>query len=314
MSESESLIVPFQVEGRDIRGRVVRLGAVVDEILEKHQYPDGVATLLAHALTLAAMLGSSLKFDGKMTLQAKGDGPVTSIVADFSTPGDLRGWVGFDQDGYEKAVAGGIEHGREVPQLMGGGYLAFTIDQGADMERYQGIVPLEGGTLADCARKYFENSEQLPTAIKLSAGKVGDEWCAGGIMVQRLAASGKDERAAVSAAIEHEAEIEEHWREATVLMATTRDEELLSPEISIEDLLFRLYHENGVRVFKATPLGVLCQCTRDHIASVLGQFDDTELDDMVVDGKIIVTCEFCNKDFDFAPGAHSSNPGQASAI
>ncbi|MDA0338340.1 MAG: Hsp33 family molecular chaperone [Proteobacteria bacterium] len=289
---SDDLVLPFQITNRNVRGRVIRLGSVVDEILGRHDYPDGVASLLARALTLAAMLGQSLKFDGKMTLQAKGDGAVTMIVADYATPGELRGWAKFDKDKYAAAVEQGLDPSREVPQLLGGGYLAFTVDQGRDTERYQGIVGLEGGTLAECAQKYFDDSEQIPTAVKLAVSH-DDGWRAGGIMVQHLPPEGQpfgDKN-------------NEDWREAAILMASVHDDELTSKALTADQLLFRLFHETGVRVFDETPLDVLCQCTRDRVEGILGQFPRESLEEMVVDGEIVMTCEFCNKDFKFNPVA-----------
>ncbi|MBI1180294.1 MAG: Hsp33 family molecular chaperone [Alphaproteobacteria bacterium] len=289
---ADDLVVPFQIEGESVRGRVVRLGPVVAEILDRHDYPEGVASLLAHALTLTAMLGTSLKFEGKLTMQAKGDGAVRTIVADYRTPGELRGWVAFHQDEYDAAVAKGVDPGREVPQLLGGGYLAFTIDQGPDTERYQGIVGLEGGTLAECAQRYFESSEQLPSAVKLSAAKVDGAWRAGGIIVQHLASPGFQQEAQ-----------DEPWREAAILMASTQDAELTNPSVTPERLLFRLFHERGVRVFEPQPLGVFCQCSRERVENILDQFSAEEMADMVVDGKITVTCEFCNTTYEFDPPA-----------
>jgi molecular chaperone Hsp33 len=288
---SDDLIQPFQIDGRDVRGRVARLGPVVDEILTRHDYPEGVASLLAHALAMTALLGSSIKFEGKLTMQAKGDGAVRTIVVDYRTPGELRGWVAYDPALYETAVAKGVDPGREVPQLLGGGYLAFTIDQGPDTERYQGIVGLEGGTLAECAQKYFEDSEQLPSAVKLSAARVGGVWRAGGIMVQYVPGSGP----------RHTEEDDDSWREAAILMASTQDAELVDPSITPEQLLFRLFHEQGVRVFDPIPLAVFCQCSRERIEDVLAQFGAEEMAEMVVDGKIVVTCEFCSRVYEFDP-------------
>jgi molecular chaperone Hsp33 len=290
---ADDVIQPFQIEGEDVRGRVVRLGPLVDDILHRHAYPDGVASLLAHALAMTALLGSSIKFEGKLIMQAKGDGAVKTIVVDYKTPGEMRGWVAFDQERYDQAVARGVDPGREVPQLLGGGYLAFTIDQGPDTERYQGIVGLEGGTLAECAQKYFEDSEQLPSAVKLSAAQVGGKWRAGGIMLQHLASAGH----------QHDDEDDDSWRESAILMASTRDDELVSPDVSPTQLLFRLFHERGVRVFDPIPLAVFCQCSRERIEDVLAQFAGDDMSDMVVDGKIIVTCEFCSRVYEFDPPA-----------
>ena len=289
--------MPFQLEGAPARGRVVRMDDVVDEILSKHDYPDGIGQLLAHALMLVSILGNTIKFDGKLIMQAQGNGPVSSMVADYKTPGEVRGWVRFDPDAYEKAIADGFDAAREVPQLLGAGHLAFTIDQGPDTERYQGIVGLEGATLAECAQTYFDDSEQLPTIIKLAADRQEGKWRAGGIMLQHLANTGGNKSTTL------QDDDEDTWREGAILMASATNDELLADDISAEALLFRLFHERGVRVFDAVPVGVLCQCTRDHIGGVLAQFSDDDLGEMIVDGQIVVTCEFCNKDFLFDPPA-----------
>lgn len=293
----DDLILPFQIEGQDVRGRVVRLGPVVADILGKHDYPEGIGSLLAHALTLTALLGSSIKFEGKLTMQAKGDGAVKTIVVDYRTPGELRGWVAFDAELYAAAVERGVDPGREVPQLLGGGYLAFTIDQGPDTERYQGIVGLEGGTLAECAQRYLDDSEQLPSAVKLSAARVDGHWRAGGIMVQHLASAGRQHG---------DDDDDDTWREAAILMASTSDAELVAADVTSEQLLIRLYHERGVRVFETIPLNVFCQCSRERIEGVLSQFSAEEMADMVVNGKIEVTCEFCSTRYDFDPPAASA--------
>ena len=287
-----------QIEGRDVRGRLVRLAGVVDEIVTGHDYPEGVSTLLANALTLVALLGDALKFDGKLTLQAKGAGPVTTVVADYKTPGGLRGWAGFSNDDYAKAVGDGVDPAREVPQLMGAGHLALTIDQGPDMELYQGIVALEGATLAECAQKYFDDSEQLPTAIKLTAGREEGGWRTGGLMIQHLPSD--DGRAGESGS-------DDDWRTSAILMASARNDEMISTEISAEQVLFRLFHEDGVRVFDRVGLEVFCQCSRDKIGGVLDTFGPEELQDMVVDGAISVTCHFCNKSYVFDPPAAPAN-------
>lgn len=290
--QQDDTILPFQIEGRDVRGRLVRLASVVDEIVTGHDYPEGVSKLLANALTLVALLGDALKFDGKLTLQAKGEGSVGTIVADYRTPGGLRGWAGFSEDDYFEAVRDGVDPGREVPQLMGAGHLALTIDQGPDMELYQGIVALEGATLAECAQKYFDDSEQLPTAIKLAAEKEENGWRTGGLMIQHLPSD--DGRAEAR-------DSDDDWRTSAILMASARNDEMISTEISAEQVLFRLFHEDGVRVFDRVELEVFCQCSREKIGGVLDTFGLEELQDMVVDGAISVTCHFCNKSYVFDP-------------
>lgn len=298
-SQQDDTILPFRVEGCDVRGRMVRLSGVVDEILSNHGYPDGIATLLAHAVTLAALLGDALKFDGKLTVQAKGDGPVGTIVADYKTAdglragGALRGWADFDAEEYRKAVAGGIDAGREVQQLLGAGHFAFTIDRGEDMERYQGIVALEGATLAECAQKYFDESEQLPTAVKLSAEQSEQGWRAGGLMLQFLASSGPQ-----IPRIDDDTGADD-WRRCAVLMASARDDELISPSLGAEQLLYRLFHEDGVRVFDHDPLEVFCQCNRERISGLLDTFSREDIAEMVVGDSIEVTCRFCNKSYLF---------------
>ena len=290
--QQDDTILPFQIEGRDVRGRLVRLGSVVDEIITGHDYPEGVSELLANALTLVALLGDALKFDGKLTLQARGDGPVGTIVADYRTPGSLRGWAGFSEDDYVEAARDGPDPGREVPQLMGAGHLALTIDQGPDMELYQGIVALEGATLAECAQKYFDDSEQLPTAIKLVAENEEGGWRAGGLMIQHLpsddgCAEGNDS--------------DDDWRTSAILMASVGNDEMISTEISAEQVLYRLFYEYGVRVSDRVHLEVFCQCSRESIGGVLDVFGPEALQDMVVDGAISVTCHFCNKSYAFDP-------------
>jgi molecular chaperone Hsp33 len=290
----DDAVLPFQVEGRDVRGRVVRLNRVANEILNTHDYPEGISSLLAHALTLVSLLGDALKFDGKLTLQAKGEGPVTSIVADYRTPGELRGWVGYDEDAYRAAVSVGVDPAREVQQLLGSGYLALTIDQGPDTERYQGIVSLEGGTLAECAQTYFDDSEQIPTAVKLAASKGSEGWRAGGIMIQHLPHEAGRE-------VADDGDLEENWRECAVLMASTENSELVASDLPAEQLLFRLFHESGVRVFDQVPLDHFCQCSKEKVENVLRQFSPEELEEMKRDGKIVVTCQFCSREYRLDP-------------
>lgn len=297
---SDDLTLPFQIEQCDTRGRLVRLGPALDRLLSRHAYPEPVAQLVAEAVVLAATMATALKFDGTFTVQAKGDGPVSLLVADCRTPGHLRGYASFDAgrlDGLELGP-GGIES--IVPLLLGKGYLAFTIDpEGPDMERYQGIVELSGPTLAEAAHLYFAQSEQLNARIVLAAQHRRDaggrrRWRAGGLLLQQLplqpgGLTGEERGLA--------------WEKATALQATTSAGELTDPALPQNDLLYRLFHEDGVRVFDAAPLDNACTCSADKVRGILSTFSAEEIESMVVEGVISVTCQFCSAAYDFPAAA-----------
>jgi molecular chaperone Hsp33 len=298
----------FQIEGMNVRGRVVRLTDLVDRVLAAHAYPDSVSRIVGEAVALAALLGTSLKFEGTLTLQTRSDGPLRMIVADFMSPGILRACATFDRAAVEALGATPT-----FVDLVGKGSLAITIDPGGDMERYQGIVALEGEGLADGATSYFDNSEQIPTRIKLSVATLsarGDSrphWRAGGIVIQNLAALGGHEET------RPKSEGEEDWTRASMLFATVEPHELVDPQVEAERLLFRLYHEDGVRVFENQALEFGCRCSADRVASVLSQYRDEEVRDLVdSDGQISATCEFCSTVYRFAPeDVRNSQPAQA---
>lgn len=289
---------PFAIEGMDVRGRAVRTGTVVDQILSAHNYPEPVARILGDLLTLTALLGSMLKFDGIVTMQTKSGGPVPLMVADYEMKADgvgrLRGYADIDETKYAAYGKNPSFHG-----LIGSksGYLALTIDQGADMDRYQGIVDLTGETIAEVARNYFMNSEQTPTELRLRTDRdvVTGNWRAGGIMVQHLA-RGEEGRERIL-----DRDTEEQWNRASVLMHSVKEEELLDPQLDLDSLLYRLFNEDGVRVFDAASLAKGCRCDRARLLAVISQFSDDDVDHMTVDGKLSVNCQFCNKNFDFSP-------------
>jgi len=292
---TDDLLLPFQVEGAELRGRVVRLGPVADTILSRHDYPEPVSRLLGESLALCALLASALKFDGIFTLQVKGEGPLSTLVADFRTPGDLRGYAGFDEAAVAREMAEGDPSAGLVQRYLGKGYLAFTVDQGEHMERYQGIVELSGPSLSDCVHNYFVQSEQLQTSLRVAARRVrlagGDEsWRAGGIMLQRLPPSGN--------APDTET-LDETWARTTMLMGTASDRELTQADLEPRRLLFRLFHEDGVRVWDPQPVGDSCRCSREKVQHVLRSFPAAEIADMADDGRITVTCQFCNTAYDF---------------
>lgn len=298
-------VVPFQVEGLDVRGRAVQLGPLLNSILSRHEYPGPVARLLAEAIVLTALLGTSLKFDGKFTVQTKGDGPVDLLVADFSTPDSLRAYARYD----EEALAAAVEAGKtSPPDLLGHGVLAFTIDQGRGMQPYQGIVPMDGSSLEEIAGVYFRQSEQIPTKVRLGVaelfdrdadGKPRHNWRAGGLVAQFLPQAPErmrqpdlhggdgDER-------DFEFAHDDSWAEARTLVETIDTDELTDPRVAIERLLFRLFHERGVRVYAPHPVFDRCSCSRDKIKGVLSGFSAEEIEASEEDGEIAVTCEFCS--------------------
>jgi len=281
----DDLVAPFQIEGETVRGRLVRLGLAVDTILKAHAYPEAVANLLGEACALAGLVGSSLKFEGRLIIQAQGDGPVRYVVADYDTTGALRGYCRFDPEAVAEAAKGFIRPGAKT--LLGGGVFIMTVDQGADMDRYQGVTPIEGETLALCAEQYFAQSEQTPTRVRLAVGQAdageGPRWRAGGMLIQNIA---EDEARGSHA---------EAWTRTQAFFETIGEDELLDPTISAETLLFRLFHEDGVRVFEPKALQAFCRCSQTRIEGVLRSFGAEEQADMVEpDGKIRVTCEYCS--------------------
>lgn len=284
VSLNSDVLLPFQLGGGAVRGRVVRLGESVEAILAGHDYPAPVADLLAETLALAAVLAGSLKYDGIFTLQAQGDGAVNLVVADVTSGGDLRGYARFDADKLAKVEGGSVQ------ALMGKGVLAFTVDQGSYTDRYQGIVELDGATLADCAETYFRQSEQLDTKVRLAAGA----GMAAGMMIQRMPGS------VPGAPILTTHESEDYWHTATVLMATLSAAELLDAALAPGQLAFRLFHEQGLLAFDARPLRAKCRCSRDRIARTLRSFARTEVEALKDEsGKVEVTCEFCRTAYGF---------------
>ncbi len=300
----DDMVMPFRTEQSAARGRIVRLGAVVDAVLSGHGYPDCVSELLGEAVALTAMFGASLKFEGNFILQTETDGPVDLLVVDYRSPGELRGYARFDADKVEALQ----RNGDVAPgALLGHGHMAMTIDQGPEADRYQGVVPVEGNDLSEAAHTYFRQSEQLPTFVRVAVARhyrPGDEteggwtWRAGGLMVQQVTREGGLER------VDDEGEgllgeDDEDWNRVRILAATVEDHELLDPMLAPERLLYRLFHEETVRAYRASQLKVYCRCSRDRIEKLLSRFAEDDLADMVEDGQIIVTCEFCNRRYSF---------------
>ena len=292
---ADDLLLPFQAEQADVFGRLVKLGPVVDTILSRHAYPEPVSKLLGEAVALTALLGASLKSEGKLIVQATTDGPVDLLVADYQVPGRLRGYARFSAErlaGLDLATA-------RLSDLLGQGHFAMTIDRGAETERYQGVVPLEGESLTEAAETYFRQSEQLPTFIRLAVAKHyrgghsggGLTWRAGGLLVQKLTREGgRGGRPSIE---------EEDWVRARALAETVEDHELLDPLLAPDRLLYSLFHEEQVRAFPALKLETYCSCSRARVEELLRRFSKDDLEEMVVDGEVWVTCEFCNSRYRF---------------
>src|ERR1700753_2278824 len=303
----DDAVIPFEVNALDLRGRLTRMGPALDEILTKHDYPPAVGKLLGEAIVLTTLLGSSLKFDGRFILQTQTDGPVSFLIVDFQAPDRLRAYARFDA----KRLKEGLESGA----LLGKGHLAMTIDQGPDMSRYQGLVALDGGGLEEAAHEYFMRSEQIPTRVRIAVGEEfrGGEggkhrWRAGGILMQFLPKAPERARQpdldpgdAPEGHVPHTVAEDDAWVEGQSLISTVEDVELIDPDLSGERLLYRLFHERGVRVFKPLPLRAKCSCSRDAVSAMLASFAPNDRADMVKDGKVVVTCEFCSSVYEFTP-------------
>ena len=312
-TSADDTILPFKVAALDLRGRVVRFGPAIDTILSRHRYPAPVAKLLGEAIVLTVLLGSTLKFEGRFILQTQSDGPVRMLVIDYTTPGQVRGCARFDAARVAAAIAAGAADGGA---LLGRGHLAMTIDQGPDTARYQGIVALDGKGLEHAAHEYFLRSEQIPTRVRLAvaeelragAGGARHRWRAGGLLLQFLPQSPERARRGdldpgdVPEGMEiHVMPEDDAWVEGRALVASVEDIELLDPDTSAEQLLYRLFNERGVRVFRSRDLAAHCSCSRDRVESMLRSFSQDDRDHMVENGKITVTCEFCNSTYVFAP-------------
>ena len=298
-SNPDDIAASFQIDGQPVRGRIVRLGKdTVDPILRRHDYPEPVAALVGEAVALVALIGSAMKVTGRMILQAEGNGPVQFVVAEYRSAdaengkGGVRGYAKLDRDAFNTKFGDKPPHRANVRQLLGEGAFSMTLDQSDEMERYQGVTPLDGETLSDCAETYFLQSEQIPTRIVLAIAEayVGGEtpyWRAGAALLQRMADD--DARGGGEAA----------WEEALAKLETTGADELTDPGLTADRLLFRLFHEQGVRLAAPQDLDERCTCNVERLAAILSRFSAEELSDMrEPDGGIKARCEFCGRSYD----------------
>jgi len=314
-------VMPFAVEELDVRGRVIRLGGAIDTLLDRHDYPEPVSRLLAEMVALTLLLGTALKFDGRFIVQAQGDGPVGLLVVDFQTPDSVRAMAQFDDARLAEAINAGQT---EPAQLLGNGHLALTVDQGPHMNRYQGVVAMQGDSLEEMAQAYFRQSEQIPTLVRLAVAQTVDRgeggkarWRAGGFLAQYLPSdssrvpvrdlppgddpSGSD---AEASALRGPDDALDHWREAEALIGTIEAAELVDPQTGSDQLLFRLFHERGVRVFEAAPVRENCTCSVERVQTTVKAFGEDPDEGMIRNGALEVTCEFCSKVYRFDPKSY----------
>jgi molecular chaperone Hsp33 len=287
MSLASDFVQGFQLENAPIRGRLVRLGPVLDEILTRHAYPLPVAQLLAETVALTAALAAALKYEGVFTLQTRGDGPVRMMVADVSSDGKIRATAQFDAALVEQ-IAGA---GWTGVALLGKGHLAFTVDQGGDTERYQGLVELRGKNLSECVQYYFQQSEQLPTALMVGAEQQDGHWRAGALMVQKMPTAQKG--------IPANDDDADGWDHARAVTATCSLAELLGGDVTAPGLIYRLFHEFGVRVFDPTAFAFQCRCSRERVETVLKSMSWDDVQHMKIDGVVTATCDFCSTSYRF---------------
>ncbi|MEM8793813.1 MAG: Hsp33 family molecular chaperone HslO [Pseudomonadota bacterium] len=311
----DDTILPFQLDRAQMRGRVVRLDETLDRILEQHRYPPPVSALVAEAALLTALIGSTMKLRWRFSLQIRGEGDVHLIATDYfapeedGQPGKLRAYAGFDAK--EVALS------RKTPfELLGKGVFGVTIDQGPGTTPYQGITPLTGTTLGDCAEAYFAQSEQIATrfnTLSAHAQEPGEKmrWRAGGIMIQQLGEAGEsvladgpsgadglmtaDDVAAMGTG-------EEDWNRVNMLMATVDAHELIGPHLAIEGLLTRLFHEEIPRTYSAKPVAFGCTCSAARVEAAMAQYSAKDIARMTNErGKVTADCQFCSAHYEFEP-------------
>jgi molecular chaperone Hsp33 len=292
VSTKDDLVAPFSLDNAPVRGRIARLGAgAIDPILRRHDYPWPVAMLLGEALTLAALVGSLLKIDGRLIVQAQGEGPVSLLVAEHNN-GGLRGYARLAEGAREMLA----RDKRMAPAaLLGAGTLVLTLDRGDPETTYQGVVALDGDTLAACAEKYFRNSEQTDTNIHLAVGELMSRdapplWRGGGVLMQRVASD------------QTRGDTSEDWSRASILFATLTDGELIDPDLPADRVLYRLFHEEGARMGEPAALEDRCSCDEERLTTLMRQFPTEQLHDLVEpDGLLHARCQFCAREYDISP-------------
>jgi len=292
--------VSFHIDNGAFLGRIVRLDKVINTILTKHKYPIQVSAVVAESTALATLLSSTIKYNGLFTLQTKSNGPVPMVVVDVNSQGQIRACANFDEQKIIKAqelrkTVGQIE---PAPHFMGEGVLAFTVDQGPEMDLYQGIVDLQGKDLSECAMRYFKQSEQIETYLKLYLQAPTTEnpnWKAAGVLLQKLPDKGGK--------IEEDTEdLTEAWNQAVIFMQSLKDEEIFDTDLSSENILHRLYHSNNLSINTSKEYTFQCRCSREKLLNTLYSMKPEEVDEMCENNKITATCHFCGTTYSFDKG------------
>lgn len=309
-------VIPFQVDALEARGRVVQMGPAINRILARHDYPDPVAQLLAEMVVLTVLLGSALKFEGKFIVQTQTDGPVSLLVVDFVTPDAVRAYARYDAE----AVATAVDNAATTPeQMLGKGMLVLTVDQGKYMQRYQGIVQLDGASLEEVAHNYFRQSEQIPTQVRLAVGKVdvdgARQWRASGLMAQFLPES--EERMKTGdlpggeipeGVVVPDMDVDDAWTEIRALVGTVDGDELLDEHLGPHGLLYRLFHERGVRVYEGLTVEEKCSCSPEKVQAVIENMSEQDRVESLEDGVIKIKCEFCSTSYNFDRDGNQTLP------
>ena len=309
----DDTVLPFQLDRSDVRGRISRLDGVLEKILEQHNYPPLVEALVAEAALLTALIGQTIKLRWKLSLQIRGNGPVRTIATDYyapasdGSPARIRAWAAFDTEALPADA---------TPfSLIGDGYFAILIDQGEGTLPYQGITPLDGGSLTACAETYFAQSEQLPTRFELSFGRSilpgqGERWRAGGVMLQMMPQSplAAREGSGEAGLLRHSdilaGEEDENWVRANVLLDTVEDMELIGPAVELTSLLVRLFHEEAPRVFDPQRVEFGCTCSADKVRDSLAIYSAKDIATMTTaQGTVTADCQFCGAHYEFAPAS-----------
>lgn len=303
----DDTVLPFQLDRSDIRGRVVRLDGVLDEVLSQHNYPPEIENLVAEAALLTALIGPAIKLRWKLSLQIRGEGAARIVATDYyapetdGAPGRIRAYASFDSD---RLVAG-----KDPFSQIGRGYFAVLIDQGKGTTPYSGLTPIVGTSLADCAQTYFAQSEQLPTRFALSFGKEADGWRAGGVMLQKMprlpprpAEDGGEARLVRPVDLLADDDELEAWNRANILLETVTEDELIGPAIQPTQMLVRLFHEEAPRVFDPQPVAFGCTCSADRVRESLSIYSQKDLAHMTTDDGIVTAdCQFCGAHYELDP-------------